>query len=160
MRAYKPRSRDHWLVWPHHDKCFFLCTSMYNIALKICLFLLQGPPEAVSDMSVSENRSHVEVTWEAPFSLDVTGVEYDVTYSLLIYNVTDWTQLPTLVPCAVCHNLTLTHFTFSPPHPLPGHSFAFTVTSQNGAGSGPPSHSLIATLTSGKTPTCDSNCFR
>ena len=100
------------------------------------------------DLSVSENESHVEVTWEAPFSLDVTGVEYDITYSLLIYNITDWTQLPTLMACAVCHNLTLTHFTFSPPHPLPGHSFTFTVTPQNGAGSGPPSDPITATLTS------------
>ena len=102
----------------------------------------------MSDLSVSENGSHVEVIWVAPFSLDVTGVEYDITYSILISNVTDETS-PMPVACAVCHNLTLTHFTFSPPHPLPGHSFTFTVTPQNGAGSGPPSQSLTATLTDG-----------
>jgi hypothetical protein len=124
---------------PFYAEWVFTCSD--NATLTI-----QGPPEAVSDLSVSENGSHVKVAWGAPFSLDVTGVEYDITYSILISNVTDETS-PIPVACTVCHNLTLTHFTFSPPHPLHGHSFTFTVTPQNGAGSGPPSQSLTATLT-------------
>ena len=85
------------------------------------------------------------VTWTAPFTLDVTGVEYDITYSLIIINITNETE-PMTVDCVVCHNLTQPHFTYSPPNPLPGHSFNFTVTPINGAGIGPSSHTLTATL--------------
>ena len=85
------------------------------------------------------------VTWTAPFTLDVTGVEYDITYSLIIINITNETE-PMTVDCVVCHNLTQPHFTYSPLNPLPGHSFNFTVTPINGAGIGPSSHTLTATL--------------
>ena len=97
-------------------------------------------------MSAVANVSHVVVSWRAPFTLDVTGVEFDVTYSLVISNVTDQSQPPRYVACDVCHNLTLPQFTFSPPHPLPGHSFTFTVTPLNGAGRGPSSPTVTATL--------------
>ena len=85
------------------------------------------------------------VTWTAPFTLDVTGVEYDITYSLIIINITNETE-PMIVECVVCHNLTQPHFNYSPLNPLPGHSFNFTVTPINGAGIGPSSHTLTATL--------------
>ena len=116
------------------------------IILTIVGCFSSGPPGAVSDMSAVANVSHVVVSWRAPFTLDVTGVEFDVTYSLLISNVTDQSQPPRDVACDLCHNLTLPQFTFSPPHPLPGHSFTFTVTPLNGAGRGPSSPTLTATL--------------
>ena len=56
-------------------------------------------------MSAVANVSHVVVSWRAPFTLDVIGVEFDVTYSLLISNVTDQSQPPRDVACDVCHNL-------------------------------------------------------
>ena len=41
------------------------------------------------DLRVRSNSSSVTVSWTPPFSLDVTDVDPDVWYSLLIYNMTD-----------------------------------------------------------------------
>ena len=127
-----------------------LLWKLYWISLYLlgCAIVPLGPPEAVTDLRVAECVSHMVATWEAPFTLDVTGVEYDVTYSLLISNITDDTQ-PTPVDCAVCRNLTLPQYVFSPPNPLPGHTFTFIVTPQNGAGTGPPSLPITVTPTDG-----------
>ena len=130
------------MAWKENLKNFLLTVVLLWLAVKNT-----GPPGAVSEMRVVANVSHVAVSWRAPFTLDVTGVEFDVTYSLLISNVTDETQPGRDVACDICHNLTTHQFTFSPPHPLPGHSFNFTITPQNGAGTGPPSPTLTATLT-------------
>ena len=128
--------------------CYVFCHAIKFFTYNTRYALYTGPPDAVSDLRVESRGYHLMVTWQAPFSLDVTGVEYDITYSLLISNVTNETR-PTAVSCAVCRNLTHPNFTFSPPHPLPGHTFTFTVTPQNGAGGGPQSHPVTATLTDG-----------
>ena len=49
-----------------------------------------GPLSAVGDLKVdAENTSSVTISWSAPFSLDVTAVDSDIWYSVLIYNVPD-----------------------------------------------------------------------
>ena len=75
------------------------------------------------------------MSWTAPFSLDVTGVDPDIWYSVLIYNVTDEGN-PTAISCTDCHNLTQTHYIFSPDYSCPCHNFTFTVIPYNGAGQG------------------------
>ena len=77
------------------------------------------------------------VTWQAPFTLDVNGVEYDLFYSLNITDITNDTQTIS-VACDLCQNLTETNYTFSLPDTLLEHSFNFTVTPYNGAGQGQP----------------------
>ena len=79
--------------------------------------------------------SSINVSWSAPFSLDVTDVDPDIWYSVLIYNVTD-EENSTAVPCTDCHNLTQTHYIFSPDYPSPCHKYTFTVIPYNGAGQG------------------------
>ena len=81
------------------------------------------------------SASSINVSWSAPFSLDVTGVDPDIWYSVLIYNVTD-EENSTVVPCTDCHNLTQTHYIFSPDYPSPCHKYTFTVIPYNGAGQG------------------------
>ena len=82
-----------------------------------------------------KNGSIIIISWSAPFSLDVTGVDPDIWYSVLIYNVTD---NPTAIPCTDCINITETNYTFTPDYPSPCHKYIFTVIPLNGAGQGSP----------------------
>ena len=83
------------------------------------------------------------MSWSAPFSLDVTNVDPDIWYSVLIYNVTD-EENPTAVPCTGCHNLTQTNYTFRPDYSSPCHKYiyTFTIIPYNGAGEGERSQSV------------------
>ena len=110
---------------------------MQNTCINLTTHCISGPPEAVSNMRVQKSGKDLIVTWQAPFTLDVTGVEDDLLYSLNITDITNDTQtIP--VACDKCHNLTETNYTFSPRDTLLEHSFNFTVTPYNGAGKGQP----------------------
>ena len=95
------------------------------------LGLLSSP----SDLMVIYNASSVTISWAAPFSLDVTGVDPDIWYSVLIYNVTDENN-PTAILCTDCINITETHYTFTPDYLSPCHVYNFSVIPVNGAGQG------------------------
>ena len=86
---------------------------------------LTGQLASVGDLTIDSSTSSFTTSWSAPFSLDVTNVDPDIWYTVLIYNVTD--ENPTTVPCIDCHNLTQTYYTFSPDHPSPCHQYTFTV---------------------------------
>ena len=75
--------------------------------------------------------------WTAPFSLDVTDVDADIWYSVLIFNVTDET---TAVSCTNCTNITET---FTLDYPSPCHKYNFTIVPLNGAGEGPSSAIVV-----------------
>jgi hypothetical protein len=96
---------------------------------------IQGPPRAVPNLSAVSNASSVTISWSAPFSLDVTGVDPDIWYSVLIYNVTDENN-PTAILCTDCINITETHYTFTPDYLSPCHVYNFSVIPLNGAGQG------------------------
>ncbi|CAI7992172.1 hypothetical protein GBAR_LOCUS937, partial [Geodia barretti] len=74
----------------------------------------------------------VTISWSAPFSLDVTGVDPDIWYSVLIYNVTD-ENTPTAIPSV---DVTNTSYTFTPGSATPCQKFLFSVIPFNGAGQG------------------------
>ena len=95
-----------------------------------------GPLSAVGDLKFdAKNASSATISWSAPFSLDVTGVDPDIWYSVLIYNVTDENN-PTAILCTDCINITETHYTFTPDYLSPCHVYNFSVTPLNGAGQG------------------------
>ena len=94
-----------------------------------------GLLSAVGDLRASSNTSSVTISWTAPFSLDVTGVDPDIWYSVLIYNVTDENN-PTAILCTDCINITETHYTFTPDYLSPCHVYNFSVIPVNGAGQG------------------------
>ncbi|CAI8001360.1 hypothetical protein GBAR_LOCUS3172, partial [Geodia barretti] len=95
-----------------------------------------GPLSAVGDLKVDvKNARPVTILWSAPFSLDVTGVDPDIWYSVLIYNVTDENN-PTAILCTDCINITETHYTFTPDYLSPCHVYNFSVIPLNGAGQG------------------------
>ena len=96
--------------------------------------LVSGLLASVERLTASINNiSFIIISWSAPFSLDVTAVDPDIWYSVLIYNVTD---NPTAIPCTDCTDITETHYTFTPDYPSPCHKYNFTVIPLNGAGQG------------------------
>ena len=107
--------------------------------------LLTGLLSSVVNLETDGNVSSITVSWSAPFSLDVTGVDPDIWYSVLIYNVTD-EENTTAVPCTDCHNLTQTHYIFSPDYHSPCHKYTFTVIPYNGAGQGAATESAVGYL--------------
>ena len=121
-----------------------LIVSCYNIpSRKKSQIVAQMPiaiPQTKSRKSLSANMYTIlfifqTFSWTAPFSLDVTGVDPDIWYSVLIYNVTDENN-PTAIPCTDCINITETHYTFTPDYLSPCHVYNFSVIPVNGAGQG------------------------
>ena len=49
-------------------------------------FMVEGPLRKV--MKIKRTSSDFTVTWEAPFSLDLTGVDPDIVYCVEVYNIT------------------------------------------------------------------------
>ncbi|CAI8007697.1 hypothetical protein GBAR_LOCUS5342 [Geodia barretti] len=115
-------------------------------ALSESAFLkIQGLLSAPLNLRETSNASSVTISWSAPFSLDVTGVDSDIWYSVLIYNVTDENN-PTAILCTDCINITETHYTFSPDYLSPRHVYNFSVIPLNGAGQGESSPSITITI--------------
>ena len=88
----------------------------------------------MGDLETSVSDSSIIVSWTAPFSLDVTGVDPDIWYSVLIYNVTDETAVS--VPYPNCINISETFCVFRPDRLSPCQKYIFTVIPYNGAGQG------------------------
>ena len=89
-----------------------------------------GPPSGVSDLVALPQRGVIDLTWTPPFSLDITGVDPDIWYTVEVYNITSG-RTP------------LTNFTVSEPEfnftvadAIPCDQFEFRVTPVNGAGMG------------------------
>ena len=96
---------------------------------------MSGPPTAVSQLQAYRSPASITISWEAPWSLDVTGVDPDIWYSVLIQNVTDENN-PTPISCTDCTNITETVYTFTPDHLSPWHVYTFFIKPFNGAGQG------------------------
>ena len=101
--------------------------------------IMSGPPSAVSQLQTYRSPASITILWEAPWSLDVTGVDLDIWYSVLIQNVTDEND-PTPITCTDCTNITETVYTFTLHHLSSCHVYNFSVTPFNGAGQGERSH--------------------
>ena len=103
--------------------------------------------ELSSDIITSDNQRSLNISWTAPFSLDVTDSTPDVWYIVIIHNVTD--EIPGIVVPYHC-NITETCCVFTPSHPHPCHKYSFTVIPQNEAGDGMQS-TLIGALYEGNS---------
>ena len=111
-----------------------------------------GPPSAVSWLQTYRSPASITISWEAPWTLDVTGVDPDIWYSVLIQNVTDENN-PTPISCTDCTNITETVYTFTPDHLTPCHVYNFSVTPFNGAGQGESSHNETSCTEGGSLST-------
>ena len=99
---------------------------------------LTGQLASVGDLTIDNNAASINISWSAPFSLDVTDVDPDIWYTVLIYNMTD----ETTVSYPNCTNINETYCVFSPDHPSPCHQYTFTVIPFNGAGQGESSQNV------------------
>ena len=94
----------------------------------------------IINFTVHYNSSSIRVSWTSPFSLDVTGVDPDIWYSVTIYTLTNETT--EAITCNDCVNLTDTHYVFTPGYISPCHKYLFFVVASNGAGQGSSSVNL------------------
>ena len=132
-------SSHHYLLWQtkHFCQCCLSLSGLHTLSPcpgEYCLCCL-GPPSAVADLKTTRNATSITISWEAPWSLDVTGVDHDVHYNISCFNVTDENN-PTPISCTDCTNITETVYTFTPDHLSPCHVYKFSVTPFNGAGQG------------------------
>ena len=116
----------------HIVVCYHLLHPFANC--KCVTLHSSGLLDEPTNVSVSSGSSIIIISWSAPFSLDVTGVDPDIWYSVLIYNVTDETAAS--VPYPNCINISETFCVFRPDHLSPCHKYIFTVLPQNGVGNG------------------------
>ena len=102
---------------------------------------LVGPPSSVGGLEINVNGSSISISWTPPFSLDVTGVDPDVNYSVFIYSMTNETVPVTYPDCA---NIADTLCVFTPDYVRPCHKYMyiFDVTPYNGAGQGESSQNV------------------
>ena len=121
----------YWEVQSHPCGLLYVHT---DFDLDYFLFHLSGVLAQVSDVSINNSCDSITISWSAPFSLDVSGLDPDIWYTLLISNVTDEDH-PTAVPCTDCHNLTQTHYTFN--FTIDTFNFDLTIIAKNGAGDSP-----------------------
>ena len=96
-----------------------------------------GELSLVGDLSISENATSFNISWTAPFSLDVTdeGLGPNMWYSVLIYNVTDETNTVE-IHCTDCINIIQTYYIFTPDYFISCHKYQFYIIPINGAGQG------------------------
>ena len=128
---------------------FFFGSAEEKKLQHVFVLRLTGLLTSVGNLKAENSSTSITISWSAPFSLDVSGVDPDIWYTVLISNVTDEDH-PTDVSCADCHNLTQTHYTFSPDLPSPCHKYkyTFTVTPQNGVGNGMGSQPVTGNIAS------------
>ena len=93
--------------------------------LQFCYSFL-GPLDSVVSLhfvNESMSASAISISWEAPFSLNLTTAEPDIQYCVDVYNVSEGEDLLE----SRC-DITETSYTFTPDNPSPDNLFDFTVT--------------------------------
>ncbi|XP_064381783.1 uncharacterized protein LOC135330762 isoform X2 [Halichondria panicea] len=99
----------------------FISELSVNASLQV-----QGPLPAVADLTVNNiarNCSQLNVTWVAPFSLNLTTAEPDIQYCVDVYNIA-FKREDNLLQ-SEC-NITTTQYLFDVPYPVGTYSFSVT----------------------------------
>ena len=94
-----------------------------------------GHLSAVGSLSVTVQNSIIFLTWTAPFTLDITGVDPDITYCVGVVNSTSSSTLHS--QCGITE--TEYEYTHSIPLETVCHDYMVTVTPVNVVGNGTPS---------------------
>jgi hypothetical protein len=116
-------------------QCLVIVFGSPSVDSQSAYLKIQGRLQAIQGLSTTKNTTSLTLSWTAPFSLDVTGSDPDIWYSVLIYNVTDENN-PTAILFTDCINITETHCIFSPDYTSPCHVYNLSVIPLNGAGQG------------------------
>ena len=85
-----------------------------------------GRLEAVTHLSVTASPGQLLISWEAPFTLNLTEIDYSITYCI---NIVDGSGKNYLSVC----NISETHYIFRSDLKI---QFIIIVTPENGAGRG------------------------
>ena len=91
---------------------------------------LAGLLSAVGSPSVDLVGTDISLTWTAPFTLDISNVDPDITYCVDVVN-----SASSSIVLSEC-GITVTRFNFSIPIGRVCDNYTFTVTPVNGAGNG------------------------
>ena len=110
----------------------FEATPVYTIipSTPILSFLI-GILAAVGNFTVHPQQSSILLTWDPPFSLDITGVDPDLWYCVEVYNISRGGALLTS-NCSVYEP----QFYFNATNPSSCHKFEFTAFAVNAVGNG------------------------
>ena len=98
--------------------------------LSLIINTLAGLLAAVGSPSVDLLGTDIILTWTAPFTLDISNVDPDITYCVDVVNSTSLSTV--LSECGI----TVTEFSFSIPLGRVCDNYTFTVTPVNRAGNG------------------------
>ena len=127
---------------PHsHDVLLGIVCIMY-----LLIWLTTGLLSAVGSLSLIVQNSTISLTWKAPFTLDITGVDPDITYCVGVVNSTSSSSLHS--QCGI----TETGYEYPIPPDSACHDHMVTVTPVNPAGNG-----TSSTLTYSQTTECKCN---
>ena len=109
----------------------FEATPVYTIIPSTPILSFLGILAAVGNFTVYPQQSSILLTWDPPFSLNITGVNPDLWYCVEVYNISRGRALLTS-NCSVYEP----QFYFTAPNPSPCHKFEFTAFAVNGVGNG------------------------
>ena len=88
------------------------------------------------NVTVRITETSIIVFWVAPFSLNVSRMEPDIWYSVLLQDKTGQTQ----ISCSNCTNISETSYNFTPKDLDQCYEYTVTVVPVNGAGEGEKNH--------------------
>ena len=132
--------------------------QLYNVIIDFILQLTTGLLSAVGSLMMTVQDSTISLTWTAPFTLDISFVDPDITYCVGVVNSTSSSTLHS--QCGI----TETVFSFSIPPDTACHNymFTFTITPVNVVGNGTSLiyyHHLQGDTTICHVHVCYNNCI-
>ena len=93
------------------------------------MFIL-GRPSAIDSLNITASNSTLSLTWEPPFTLDINGVDPDITYCVDVINSTS------LITLRLQCDIIMTEFSYPLPQDAVCHSYVLTITPVNVVGRG------------------------
>ena len=116
-----------------HNVTTIQCISNFvseNVSSETITLLLQGLLSTIEFQTVGVIGTEVSITWTAPFTLDISRVDPDITYCVDVVNSTSSSIV--LSECGI----TVTGFNFSIPIGRVCDNYTFTITPVNLVGNG------------------------
>ena len=107
-----------------------------------------GVPEAIENLKSSLSLTNIILSWEAPFSLNLTS-EPDVAYCVDVHNITESDNKGAACLILSDCNVLTTYFVYNSTDPNPRDYFQFTIIPRSnvpGARNGTSSQPIVASF--------------